>query len=630
MSNRLKTYPLLDTINHPNDLRRLDVQQLPQVCSELRDCLLENVARTGGHLASGLGVVELTVAIHYVFNTPDDNLIWDVGHQAYPHKMLTERRQQMHTMKQLNGLSGFPKRDESPYDDFGVGHSSTSISAALGMAIADQLNGQTRSHIAVIGDGAMTAGMAFEGLHHAASLSADILVILNDNDMSISPNVGGFSSYLSKVLTSDLYQDMRKRSKQVLKHLPPFEGLAKFAEDRMKDFAGFSNLFEDFGFDYFGPEDGHNVIELVRKLQQLKCRRGPKLLHIKTVKGKGYEKAEAAPIDYHGVSHFDIAQGLPANKKEEKPTFTQVFSQWLVETARRDNKLIGITPAMREGSGLVAFSEQFPQRYFDVAIAEQHAVTLAAGMACKETKPVVAIYSTFLQRAYDQLIHDVALQNLNVLFAVDRAGIVGEDGATHAGIFDLAYCRLIPNMVIMTPSDEFEMIEMLNTGYAHAGPAMVRYPKGTGSKGTTPKNNAKTMPIGKARVVRQGRQLAILAFGTLLSRLQAVAEATNATLVDMRFVKPLDVGLLEQLCVSHHYFVTVEEGCLLGGVGEQVGQLVHTFNTTAKIKCLGITDEFVAHGKRDEILAQYGLDEEQLTADISEFYDPDNLSIKIL
>ncbi len=617
----MQNYPLLDKIDSPADLRRLDLEQLPQLCNELRACLLETVAQTGGHLASGLGVVELTVAIHYVFDTPNDSLVWDVGHQAYPHKMLTERRHRMATMKKQGGLSGFPKRDESHYDDFGVGHSSTSISAALGMAIADQLNKKNTAHIAVIGDGAMTAGMAFEALHHAASLSANILVILNDNEMSISPNVGGLHSYLSKILVSDLYQDVRSKGKQVLKHLPPFDGLAKFAEDRMKEFAGFSNLFEDFGFDYTGPDDGHDVLGLVKTLKELKHHKGPKLLHIKTVKGKGYDKAEAAPVDYHGVSTFDLSDGLTKNQTITTPTFTQVFSQWLVNTAKREKKLVAITPAMREGSGLVEFSEKFPERYFDVAIAEQHAVTLAAGMACNGIKPVVAIYSTFLQRAYDQLIHDVALQNLDVLFAVDRAGIVGEDGATHAGTFDLAYCRLIPNMVIMAPSDETEMYKMLNTGLAYQGPALVRYPKGTGFLEKIPDNTKDTLTIGKGKIIRQGKNLAILCFGTLLSRLYSAAEKHNATLVDMRFIKPLDTQLVKDLLIEHTQIIVIEEGSIIGGVGEQISHLIHHSyrHSNIKIKCLGIADEFVAHGKRDEILAQYGLDEGGLTQIIDDF-----------
>ncbi len=567
-------YPLLDYIEKPADLRLLEPSQLPQLCDELRKCLLDCVSQTGGHLASGLGVVELTVAIHYVFDTPKDSLVWDVGHQAYPHKILTERKARMASMKKLGGLSGFPKRDESPYDDFGVGHSS--------------------------------------------SLSADILVILNDNDMSISPNVGGLSSYLSKVLVSDLYSEVRSNAKQVLKHLPPFDGLAKFAEERVREIAGANNLFEDFGFDYSGPEDGHDVLRLVEVLTTLKAKKGPKLLHIKTVKGKGYKRAEDAPITYHGVSGFDPAAGVVA-AASSAPTFTQVFSQWLVEMAQRDDKLLGITPAMREGSGLVEFSRQFPQRYFDVAIAEQHAVTLAAGMACKGAKPVVAIYSTFLQRAYDQLLHDVALQNLDVLFAVDRAGIVGEDGATHAGVFDLAYCRLIPNLVIMTPSDETEMLAMLNTGYAHPGPALVRYPKGSGSVGKIEPNYRQTLTIGKGKVVNAGEKVAILVFGTLLAHVERYAKVQNATLVDMRFVKPLDVALINDIAKTHQYVVVIEEGSLLGGVGEQIAQFIGQLEQSVKVLTLGVKDAFVAHGKREEVLAECGLDSHNIERQICAF-----------
>ena len=614
----MQNYPLLDKINSPVDLRQLEKTELPQLCDELRQCLLETISQTGGHLASGLGVVELTVAIHYVFDTPNDNLVWDVGHQAYPHKMLTERRSRMSTIKKRGGLSGFPKRDESLYDHFGVGHSSTSISAALGMAIADQLSHKENAHIAVIGDGAMTAGMAFEALHHAASLSANILVILNDNDMSISPNVGGLSSYLSKILVSDLYQGVRSKGKEVLKHLPLFDGLAKFAKERVKEFAGFSNLFEDFGFDYTGPEDGHDVLGLVENLQKLSQQKGPKLLHIKTVKGKGYDKAESAPVDYHGVSVFDLHKGL-GKKKKSSLMFTHVFSRWLVETAERDDKLIGITPAMREGSGLVEFSEKFPKRYFDVAIAEQHAVTLAAGMACNGAKPVVAIYSTFLQRAYDQLIHDVAIQDLDILFAVDRAGIVGEDGATHSGNFDLAYTRLIPNMVVMTPSDEIEMLKMLNTGYAHPGPAVVRYPKDSISADSIPEKETGTLPIGKANVLINGQGIAILCFGTLLHQLTDIAKEKNATLIDMRFIKPIDEKILVSISSNHSYFLIIEEGCIIGGVGEQISAFLIQQKKRLHVKCLGIDDDFVEHGKRHDILTQYGLNKDNFSKIIDDF-----------
>jgi len=603
------SYPLLEQIDRPADLRLLSTQQLPQVCDELRQCLLEKVARTGGHLASGLGVVELTVAIHYVFDTPNDHLLWDVGHQAYPHKILTARRDSMHTIRKSGGLSGFPKRDESPYDDFGVGHSSTSISAALGMAIVDRLNGRQNAHIAVIGDGAMTAGMAFEALHHAAAVSSNILLILNDNEMSISPNVGGLSSYLSRMLSSDLYHRLRNTGKQALKAFLPLQVLAKCAENRFKSFAGACNLFENFGFHYTGPQDGHDVLALVDILRVLKVRQGPKILHIKTIKGRGYQRAEDEPVAYHGVSGFDVSQGLVKSNKASPVTFTQVFSSWLCECAAKDQRLIAITPAMREGSGLVEFSNCYPERYFDVAIAEQHAVTLAAGMACKGAKPVVAIYSTFLQRAYDQLIHDVALQNLDVLFAVDRAGIVGEDGATHAGVFDIAYARLIPNMVIMTPSDADEMILALNTAYHHQGPALVRYPKG-GITGMTvnPNNSDKTIVLGKGRLLQHGKELAILVFGTLLADVRSLADDYQATLVDMRFAKPLDGDLITDIALSHRYVLVIEEGVVLGGVGEQVRGMLQAQNPLLSVSLSAIADRFVNHGSRAEILAQHGLD----------------------
>lgn len=621
--------PLLDTVNTPDELRHLALGQLPQLCRELRACLLQTVSQTGGHLASGLGVVELTVAIHYVFDTPHDSLVWDVGHQAYPHKILTGRRAQMPTLKRQHGLSGFPKRDESRYDDFGVGHSSTSISAALGMAIADQLNGKRHSHIAVIGDGAMTAGMAFEALHHAASLSADLLVILNDNDMSISPNVGAMSSYLSEVLGSELYQDVRQKGKAVLKHIPPLDGLAKFVEERAKDIASANNLFEDLGFDYTGPQDGHDVLALVATLKRLKTQSGPKLLHVKTVKGKGYCRAEAAPIDYHGVSGFDVNKGLVPSQPSNAPTFTQVFSAWINHQAQQDSRLVAITPAMREGSGLVEFSQQFPNRYYDVAIAEQHAVTLAAGMACKGLKPVVAIYSTFLQRAYDQLIHDVALQNLDVLFALDRAGVVGEDGATHAGVFDIAYSCLIPNLVVMTPSDELEMLALLQTGYAYNGPALVRYPKGKGDLQQLPQTPQAEIAVGQSKLVRQSslapsqvKKLAILVFGTLLARCHTIAATLDATLIDMRFAKPFDQARIEQLIATlgHTHVVILEEGSLIGGVGAEIADFVHQCNAATRVKRLGIADEFVPHGKRDEVLAGFGLDETHIAQQIQDFF----------
>lgn len=589
-------YPLLDTIDSPADLRCLPLAELPQLCAELRGFLLETVAQTGGHLGAGLGVVELTVAIHYVFDTPDDSLVWDVGHQAYPHKILSQRRKQMHTLRQFNGLSGFPKRDESVYDAFGVGHASTAVSAVLGMAIADQVAGLAHSHIAVIGDSAMTAGMVYEALQHSVETTADIWVILNDNNMSISET----------------------------------------SATRTQTTTNMARWFGDFGFDYTGVTDGHDVLGLVETLTALKQQQGSKLLHVKTVKGKGYANAEADPVAYHGVPPFNLSRGLKndlVSQGSNALTFTRVFSDWLVDTATHDEKLLAITPAMCEGSGLVAFSEQFPQRYFDVDIAEQHAVTLAAGMACRGAKPVVAIYSTFLQRAYDQLVHDVALQNLDVLFAVDRAGVVGEDGATHAGIFDLAYSRALPNMVVMTPSDEAEMYLLLNTGYHYKGPALVRYPKGHGNLGSLGNldrlkasdnvlNTLKTttLPIGKAHVVQRGETLAILVFGTLLSRLEDYAQANNATLVDMRFVKPLDAVLLAELAETHRYVVTVEEGSLQGGIGEHVAQFFNEQHHSIRTLALGIADGIVPHGKRDEVLTQYRLDKNSLQADIDAFW----------
>lgn len=611
--------PLLDKISYPNDLKQLPREQLPQLCDELRQFVIESVAQTGGHLASSLGVIELTVAIHYVFDMPNDGLIWDVGHQSYPHKILTGRKDKMPTLRQKGGLSGFPKRSESDYDDFGTGHSSTSISAALGMAIANQYlvpADKQRQIVAVIGDGAMTAGMAFEALHHAASLSANILVVLNDNDMSISPNVGSFSSYISKVLSSELFTDIRSQGKKILKHLPPFDGLAKFAESRVKELVAHSNLFEDLGFSYQGPVDGHDVLQLVDALYMQKTKQGPRLLHIKTIKGKGYSQAEIEPIKYHGVKSFDSHAGLKSSP--EKLTYTKVFSEWLLAAANREAKLMAITPAMREGSGLVEFSEQFPARYFDVAIAEQHAVTLAAGMACKGVKPVVAIYSTFLQRAYDQLVHDVAIQNLDVLFAIDRAGIVGEDGSTHAGVFDIAFMRTVPNLVIMTPSDENEMVLMLNTGLFYQGPAAVRYPKGTGM-GNSLAVNVDTLPIGKAIVRQQGSGVAVLVFGTLLAAIQEATQQVGATLVDMRFVKPLDIACLDELLLTHQRFMVIEEGAIKGGIGEEVANYLYQKQANIQVQCHGVADDFIQQGSRDEVLAFCGLDKSTLTTKLIEF-----------
>ncbi|HID81863.1 MAG TPA: 1-deoxy-D-xylulose-5-phosphate synthase [Thiotrichales bacterium] len=536
---------LLEQINSPADLRKLSPQQLSTLALELRSFLLDSVSRSGGHLASGLGVVELTIALHYVFQTPNDRLVWDVGHQCYPHKILTGRKNAMASIRQEDGLAGFPKRDESDYDTFGVGHSSTSISAALGMAIASRKKGEKRNAIAVIGDGAMTAGMAFEALNHAGDLGENLLVVLNDNDMSISPNVGGLSNYMARVLSSRLYVTMREGGKQLLKPLPPMQELAKRAEEHMKGMVVPGTLFEELGFHYYGPIDGHNVDLLVKTLKNIQSVSGPKLLHVITRKGKGYERAEEEPVRYHGVSQFDPSIGIQKKNTGVK-TYTEVFSDWLCDQAAADERLIGITPAMREGSGLVEFSKRFPKRYFDVAIAEQHALTLAAGMACEGLKPVVAIYSTFLQRAYDQLIHDIALQNLPVLLAIDRAGLVGPDGPTHAGSFDLSFLRCIPNMTIMAPADEAECRQMLSTGFALDGPAAVRYPRGTGP-GVATANNLETLAIGKGEIVRQGKDCALLVFGSPLAEALKVAEEINATVANMRFIKPLDTNLIEEL-----------------------------------------------------------------------------------
>ncbi|HIP68437.1 MAG TPA: 1-deoxy-D-xylulose-5-phosphate synthase [Chromatiales bacterium] len=597
---------LLEQINSPADLRKLSPQQLSTLALELRSFLLDSVSRSGGHLASGLGVVELTIALHYVFQTPNDRLVWDVGHQCYPHKILTGRKNAMASIRQEDGLAGFPKRDESDYDTFGVGHSSTSISAALGMAIASRKKGEKRNAIAVIGDGAMTAGMAFEALNHAGDLGENLLVVLNDNDMSISPNVGGLSNYMARVLSSRLYVTMREGGKQLLKPLPPMQELAKRAEEHMKGMVVPGTLFEELGFHYYGPIDGHNVDLLVKTLKNIQSVSGPKLLHVITRKGKGYERAEEEPVRYHGVSQFDPSIGIQKKNTGVK-TYTEVFSDWLCDQAAADERLIGITPAMREGSGLVEFSKRFPKRYFDVAIAEQHALTLAAGMACEGLKPVVAIYSTFLQRAYDQLIHDIALQNLPVLLAIDRAGLVGPDGPTHAGSFDLSFLRCIPNMTIMAPADEAECRQMLSTGFALDGPAAVRYPRGTGP-GVATANNLETLAIGKGEIVRQGKDCALLVFGSPLAEALKVAEEINATVANMRFIKPLDTNLIEELAATHQQLVTIEDNAIAGGAGSGVNEYLHSQGIYTSILNLGLPDRFQEHGSRDSLLAAAGLD----------------------
>jgi 1-deoxy-D-xylulose-5-phosphate synthase len=570
----LSRYPHLAVIDAPADLRRFADDQLPAIADELRRYLIEAVASSGGHFGAGLGVVELTVALHHVFDTPHDRLIWDVGHQCYPHKILTGRRDRITTIKKKGGLAPFPRREESAYDSFGVGHSSTSISAALGMAIAAQHKGETRKFVAVIGDGAMTAGMAFEALDHAGDLSADLLVVLNDNGMSISENVGG---------------------------------LAKRLEKRDDSVAVPSSMFEELGFRYTGPIDGHDLPKLLEVLRALKDAKGPQLLHVITTKGKGYAPAEQAQIEYHAVGPFDPLAGVVKQAAAGKPTYSDVFSDWLCDMAAVDRRLFGITPAMREGSGLVRFSREYPDRYLDVAIAEQHAVTLAAGMACEGAKPVVAIYSTFLQRAYDQAIHDVALQNLDVTFAIDRAGVVGPDGPTHAGSFDLSFLRCLPNFLIMAPADEAECRAMLSTGFAHAGPAAIRYPRGSGP-GAAPGKSLDTLPIGKAELRRRGRRLALLSFGAMLAPASVIADEIDATLVNMRFVKPLDEALLRELAGSHDAFVTLEDNTVAGGAGSAVAECLAAHGLSLPILHLGLPDAYLEHGSREEVLSQAGLD----------------------
>ncbi len=611
---KTRAFPLLESINSPDDVRSLDTDQLKGLVDELRAFLIQTVGQTGGHLSSGLGTVELTVALHYVFNTPQDKLVWDVGHQSYPHKILTGRREQMHSLRQQGGIAGFPKRSESPYDTFGVGHSSTSISAALGMAIAaqqqtDDENETGKKVVAIIGDGAMTAGMAFEALNHAGSLDANLLVILNDNDMSISPNVGGLSNYLARILSGKLYLAAREGSKKVLSQIPNMWELAQRVEEHAKGMVIPGTLFEELGFNYIGPIDGHDMDSLIKTLGNLSTLKGPQFLHIVTKKGKGFEPAEEDPCAYHGVGSYDpdTGEALPASHKKASLTYTQVFGDWLCDQAAQDKKLMGITPAMREGSGMVAFSEQFPNQYLDVGIAEQHAVTLAAGMACDGLKPVVAIYSTFLQRAYDQLIHDVAIQNLPVMFAIDRAGLVGADGPTHAGSFDLSYLRCIPNMVVMAPADETECRQMLNTGYQHNGPSAVRYPRGFGP-GTQPAQDFETLPLGKAEVRRRGTHVAILAFGSRVTPAITAGEILNATVVNMRFVKPLDEDLILEIAEQHQLIVTVEENAVTGGAGSGINECLAAHGVTIAIHNLGLPDYFVEHGEHSALLAQCGLD----------------------
>ena len=603
------TTPLLDKIQLPSDIRKLDEKMLEELAEELRHFLIYTVGQSGGHFGAGLGVVELTLALHYVFDTPNDLIVWDVGHQAYPHKILTGRREQMHTLRKPEGIAPFPVRDESSYDTFGVGHSSTSISAALGMAIAGRMQDRTMRAISVIGDGAITAGLAFEALNHVADTEADLLVILNDNAMSISRNVGGLAKYFARILSSRLYLSMREGSKKILSRIPHAWEFAKKTEEHMKGMVVPGTLFDELGFNYMGPVDGHDLKSLINTLKNIKDLKGPQFLHIVTQKGKGYGPAEASPVGTHSLSKIEKSP----SKKSNLPTYSNVFGQWLCDMAKQDEMLVGITPAMREGSDLVAFSEQFPERYYDVAIAEQHAVTLAGGLAVGGAKPVVAIYSTFLQRAYDQLIHDIAIQNLNVLFAIDRAGLL-EDGPTHSGVFDLSFMRCIPNLIVMAPSDENETRQMLYTGFVYDGPASVRYPRGTGP-GKSIDQSMTALPIGKAKLIREGHAVAILAFGAMLQPALVAAEKLNASLVDMRFVKPLDQEMIAQMATNHNLVVTVEENVLAGGAGSAVNELLQQSIKTETLN-LGVPDNFIRQDNPESMLAQCGLDEKGILSSI--------------
>jgi len=594
------------TLDNPSDLRECDENQLQQVCDETRQFLIDTVAKIGGHLAAGLGTVELTTALHYVFNTPDDRLVWDIGHQAYPHKILTGRRDELHTIRQPGGLSGFLKRNESEYDTFGAGHSSTSISAALGMAVAASQQNLDRDVIAVIGDGALTAGMAFEALNNAGDMDANILVILNDNNMSISPNVGALRNYLTRMMTGPTVTSVRKGTKKALDIIPPVRDYARRWEEHIKGMVMPSTFFEEMGFYYAGPIDGHDIETLVTTLKNLKDIEGPRFLHIVTKKGKGFEPAEGAPITYHGVAPFDPTTGV-IGKKTKVRTYTDVFSDWLCDMAAEDEKLLAITPAMREGSGLIRFSQEYPERYFDVAIAEQHALTFAAGMACDGQKPVVAIYSTFLQRAYDQLIHDVSIQDLDVMLAIDRAGLVGADGPTHAGVFDFSFLRCIPNITIYAPSDEAECRDMLYSAYKHKGLTSVRYPRGAGV-GAAEKQEMTEIPLGTADIVAKGSQVAILSFGTLLPAALEAARSLGATVVNMRFVKPLDETLIRELANTHNLFVTLEENVIAGGAGSGVNEYLASQQITIPTLNLGLPDQYIDHGSQAQLLADCGLD----------------------
>ncbi|MFT6899977.1 MAG: 1-deoxy-D-xylulose-5-phosphate synthase [Colwellia sp.] len=624
MTINLADYPLLANINSPDDLRMLDKTQLTQASTELRSYLLSSVSKSSGHFASGLGTIELTVALHYVYKTPFDHLVWDVGHQAYPHKILTGRRDQLHTIRQKDGLHPFPWREESEYDVLSVGHSSTSISAALGMAVAAEKEGKQRKVIAVIGDGAMTAGMAFEALNHAGDIKSDMLVILNDNEMSISENVGALNNHFAKLLSGSIYTGIREGSKRILKNMPPIKELASRAEEHLKGMVVPSTFFEELGFNYIGPIDGHDVNGLVDTISNMRNLKGPQILHIATKKGKGYYAAEQDPIKYHAVPKFDPTQTSLPKSKPSLPTYSKIFGDWLCKTAEKNESLIAITPAMREGSGMVEFSQRFPKQYFDVAIAEQHAVTFAAGLAIGGKKPVVAIYSSFLQRGYDQLIHDVAIQNLPVLFAIDRAGIVGADGPTHQGSFDLSFMRCVPNIVIMAPSDERECQMMLTTGFNHDGPVAVRYPRGSGNGATLP-NIDETIEMGKARKILQAvtddteSAIALLNFGSTLDEAQIAAQQLNATLVDMRFIKPLDVALIDDVVKSHTIIVTIEDNAIAGGAGSGVNEYILSQGIAIKILNIGLPDSFIKHGTQQEIHQELGLDSKGIIDKVNAF-----------
>ncbi len=612
-------FPLLQTIQEPKDLRLLSTEQLDELATELRSYLVRSVAQTGGHLGASLGTIELTVAMHHVFNTPEDRIVWDVGHQTYPHKILTGRRDRMHTMRKKGGLAGFPKRAESEYDTFGVGHSSTSISAALGMALAAKLKNEDRKVIAVIGDGAMTAGMAFEALNNAGDEKADLLVILNDNDMSISPNVGALNKYLTRILSSRTYSGAREGSKRILRHFPPVMELAKRTEEHMKGMVVPATMFEELGFQYFGPVDGHDLPNLVKVLGNLKALKGPLLLHAVTQKGKGYKYAEEDALALHAVTPFDPDTGKKLSVSiKTGPTYTEVFGQWLCDMATSDHRVVGITPAMREGSGLVEFEQQFPERYFDVGIAEQHSVTLAAGLACEGMKPVVAIYSTFMQRAYDQIIHDVAIQNLPVLFAVDRAGLVGPDGPTHAGSFDYAFLRCLPNMVVMAPADENECRQMLYTGLQLDGPAAVRYPRGTGP-GIAVEQKMTALPVGKGVIENQGETIALLAFGSMVSSAVKIGKNLNATVANMRFITPLDEDLIKKAALAHTAIVTIEENTVAAGAGSAINECLNRLGIKVPVLNIGLPTDYGEHGERGELLKDCGLDENGIRHQIDNF-----------